>query len=55
MAEYDKLVNDVGDFRGLADKAKNNEQMISSLLEQAKKDKDVFAGFIEKLIPERRC
>ena len=49
VEEYNSFVNEVSDFRQLAEKAKTNEQTISENLEETNKEKEAFDEFIEKI------
>ena len=49
VADYDAFVNEVGDFKVLADKAKSNEQIISDNLKQVEEERETFDEFMEKI------
>lgn len=47
--EYDAFVNEVGDFKALAEKAKTNEQTVAAHLKQVEEDREIFDDFVEKI------
>ena len=49
IEDYNTFVNEVSDFRQLAERAKVNEQAISTNLEETNKEKEIFDEFIEKI------